>query len=141
MEDWISYSHQKLSVKLRYPNPTPEGHSVHINEISGDSSFRVHFVSDSSHEVYFEVGEYSDVRVQQTIDDFLQDVAERIDGLVSSEVEVLMYAGYPAHRFTIRWPGKEREILFIEKVDTLYRIVHDPTSLINKKMLKSIEFW
>ena len=140
MEDWVRYSHQKLSVKLRYPNPSPEGHSVHIHEISGDSSFRAHFVSDSSHEVYFEVGEYFDVRVERAIDDFLKDVSKRIDGLVKSEVEDLMYAGYPAHRFTIRWPGKEREILFIEKVDTLYRIIHDPTSWINQKMLKSIEF-
>ena len=140
MEDWISYSHQSLSVTLRYPNPTPSGNSVSIREISSQSSFRAHFVSDGSNDVYFEVARYSSLTAEQAINDFLKDVSQRINGLEASDVEVFMFRSYPAHRFTIHWAAKERVVLFIEKDDALYRIIHDPTSMINKRMLESIEF-
>jgi len=140
MEDWISYAHQNFSAKLKYPNPTLQGSLVSINEITGNESFRAHFVSEGSDEVYLEIGQYSNLPVEQAIDDFLKDVSARIEGLEKSEIETLTFANYLAHRFSIRWPGKERVILFIEMDDSLYRIIHDPTSMINKQILESIEF-
>jgi len=140
MDNWITYSHQNLSVVLKYPNPTPLGNLVNINEQSGPSRCRAHFVSSGSDEVYFEVGRYVELPVTQAIDDFLIDVSGRFENLEISEVERITYKSFPAHRLSIRWPGKERVILFIEKEDALYRIVHDPTSMINRNMLDSVEF-
>jgi len=140
MDTWITYSHQNLSVVLKYPSPTPQGNSVNINEQSTPSSFRAHFVSEGSDEIYFEVGRYSNLSVKQVIADFLKDVTGRIENLKISEVEELTYADSPARHLSIHWPGKERVILFIEKEDALYRIIHDPNSPINIQILDTLEF-
>lgn len=140
MADWLTYTHQDLTILLKYPNPTPLGNSVSINERSGPASFRVHFVSERSNEVYFEAGRYLDLPAKQALDDFLKDVTGRIENLEVGEVEEIRYANSPARRFSIRWPGKERVILFVERDDALYRIIHDPASLLNQQMLESVEF-
>ena len=140
MNDWFTYSHQNFPVVLKYPNPTPLGNVVTINEQSGPSRFRAHFVSSGSDEVYFEVGRYVELPVTQAIDDFLTDVTSRFENLEVGEMERVRFQSFPAHRFSIRWPGKERVILFIEKQDALYRIIHDPASHLNKEMLDSVEF-
>ena len=140
MNAWITYSHQNFPVGLKYPNPTPLGNVVTINEQSGPSRFRAHFVSSGSDEVYFEVGSYVGLTVTQAIDDFLTDISGRFENLEVGEMERITFKNFSAHRFSIRWPGKERVILFIEKEDALYRIIHDPASPINGKMLDSLEF-
>lgn len=140
MEDWLTYSHQDLAVRLKFPNPTPLGNSVKINEQSGPASFRAHFVSEGSDEIYFEVGRYINLPVKQALADFLADVTGRIEGLKMSEVEETRYANSPALSFSIRWPGRQRIILFIEKDAALYRIIHNPSSVLNKQILESVEF-
>jgi hypothetical protein len=140
MENWVTFSSQKLSIALKYPNPTPQGHPVFKHERTATSSYRVHFVSDGSDEVYFEIGRYSNLPVQKAIDDFQQDVMERIDQIETSEVTELSMDNYPSYQFSIRWPGKERFIQFIEIEPVLYRIIHDPASPINKQILESLEF-
>jgi hypothetical protein len=140
MEDWITFSSQELSIGLRYPNPTPQGHRVNIHERTGISSYRVHFVSDGSDEVYFEIGRYLHLPTSQAMAEFQQDVLERIDQVEIGEVIELSMGNLLGYQFSIRWPGKERIIQFVEIEPVLYRIIHDPASPINKKILESVEF-
>ena len=60
--------------------------------------------------------------------------------LETSEVTELSMDNYPSYQVSIRWPGKERFIQFIEIEPVLYRIIHDPASPINKQILESLEF-
>jgi hypothetical protein len=140
MDGWITFSNQNLPLTLRYPNPTPRGHPVRIREYSTDSSYRAHLTSESSDEVYFEVAEYLGLPVHQAIERFMQDVSERIDNLETSQVEEVRFASFPAYQFSIHWPGKERVILFVEKGAALYRIIHDPSSPLNRAILTSFSF-
>jgi hypothetical protein len=140
LENWMIYTNPKLPMRLEYPDPTPLGYPVIIREIEAIHGYRAHLVSDGSDEIYFEVGRYPDLPPQQAIDAFLEDVTGRIDHLKSSKVAQISFAGSPAYRFNIQWPGKEREILFVERADALYRVIHDPASSINQGMLESLVF-
>ena len=140
MDGWKTLLSQELQVELNYPDPTPDGFEVLIYERVTDTSYRAHLISEGSDEVYFEVGVYQDLPVRQAVELFLADVSQRIEQLQAKEVRETTFAGFPAYQFSIQWPGKERIIIFIDRGDILYRIIHDPVSLINKKILEKIQF-
>ncbi len=134
------FAHPKLPVTLQYPNPTPQGYPVVVQEKVNDLGHRVHFISNGSDEIYFEVGQYANLTIAQAIDLFKREVAERIERLEIGELEAQLLAGLSAHQFTIRWPGKARTIAFLEWTDLVYRIIYDPNSLINKQILDTLQF-
>jgi len=140
MNSWLIYSHSDLSANLKYPNPSPLGNLVLIKEYKTPSSFRVHFSSDGSDEVYFEVGRFFDLSPQQAVDQFIRDVTSRIEHLEIDPVQEFTFADAPTRRLSIRWPGKQRIILFIDKSDELYRIIYDPNSSINAQILDTFQF-
>lgn len=140
MDGWKTLLSHELQVELIYPDPTPKGFEVVIHERKTDTSYRAHLISEGSDEVYFEVGVYPNLPVTQAIELFLADVSKRIERLQAKEVKETTFADFPAYQFSIQWPGKERVIMFIDKGEILYRIIHDPTSLINQKILESINF-
>lgn len=140
MDDWKTLLSHELQVELIYPALTQKGFEVVIHERKTDTSYRAHLISEGSDEVYFEVGVYQNLPVMQAIELFLADVSQRIEQLQAKEVKETTFEGFPAYQFSIQWPGKERNIMFIDRGDILYRIIHDPASLINQKILKSIKF-
>ncbi|MEJ2511521.1 MAG: hypothetical protein P8Y72_07965, partial [Anaerolineales bacterium] len=77
---------------------------------------------------------------RQAVELFLVDVSQRIEQLQAKEVRETTFAGFPAYQFSIQWPGKERDIMFVDWGDVVYRIVLDPASTINKKILVNIQF-
>ena len=140
MDGWKTLLSQELQVELNYPDPTPDGFEVLIHERGTDTSYRAHLISEGSDEVYFEVGVYQNLPARQAVELFLVDVSQRIEQLQAKEVRETTFAGFPAYQFSIQWPGKERIIIFIDRGDILYRIIHDPVSPINKKILENIQF-
>ena len=70
----------------------------------------------------------------------VRKLKSEIEQLQAKEVRETTFAGFPAYQFSIQWPGKERIIIFIDRGDILYRIIHDPVSPINKKILENIQF-
>jgi hypothetical protein len=141
MDNLVIFSNQKLPLTLEYPNPTPRGCRVTAREQSNDIGYRVHFTSDGSGEIYFEVGQYANLSISTAMDLFKKEVSERIHGLEIGELEELMFDSYPAYRFTIRWPGTERVITFLQKEDMVYRLIYDPSSPINGQILESVRFY
>jgi hypothetical protein len=97
-------------------------------------------MSEGSNEVYFEVGQYRNIQTQEAIKAFLEDVRGRFEQLEVVEQANVHFTAYPAVRLHIRWPGKERVILFIEREDGLFRIIRDPASQVNQTILDSFEF-
>ena len=140
MDNWLTFSNPNLFFALNYPDPTPQGYLVRIHEKPGEAGYRVHFLSEEGDEVYFEVGRYLDLPAPQAIKAFFKDVSGRIKGLETSPLEEIEFAACPAYRFSMRWPGKRRVVLFIERDDALYRIIYDPLSSLNRQMLESFTF-
>lgn len=137
--NWKSLTDPNLPVTLKYPDPTPQGFPVRVNVRQG-AGYRVHLVSDGSAEVYFEVGRYPGLPVDQGIREFVADVTGRLEGLEVDDITESRFRSSPARRFCIRWPGRERVILFVERDDALYRIIQDPQSPLNREILETFEF-
>jgi len=137
---WKVLSHPKLSITLQYPDPTPQGHSVSINERLGIGSFRIHLTSDDSDEVYFEIGQYFNLPRQSAVETFLNEITVGGAGIKIGETVEIQFASTVACQFSVQWPEKTRLILFIEQGETLYRIIYNPASPINKKVLETLKF-
>ncbi|HUF38144.1 MAG TPA: hypothetical protein VMN57_06450 [Anaerolineales bacterium] len=128
--DWL--------VTLRYPDPTPAGHPVRIDDLSRGNVQRYHFVSEGSDEVYFEIGRYPDETIESALAAFVEGVVSRIDGIEIGERERSEVAGHPATRLEIRWPGKRRWIHFLDVDGVTYRVILNPDSALNFAILDEL---
>ncbi len=135
------FSRPDFAAKLAYPDPTPAGMEIRITEDSRPHIHRFHFTSPGSGEVYFEIGRFPDVEPEAARGDFLSEVQSRIEGLVVGAPEQVQLAASPAERIEIRWPGKRRWVHFFNLDRDTWRVILDPDSPINLRILESVRFF
>jgi hypothetical protein len=136
----ITLDHPDFPLNLRIPGRTPTGAGVHVDERAGEMSRRFHYTSVGSDEVYFEIGRYPDRTPAEVMDLFIEDVTDRIEGIVVGEPEPAVVAGYAAVRLRIGWPGKQRLVHFLSVDGNAYRVILDPASPLNFEILATLEF-
>lgn len=140
MKKWTQYSSRRLPLHFSYPDPTPEGVAVNIEEKEGASSFRVHLTSPESGEIYFEAGHYIGVSLSKAIDDFISHLVGMPTVARGDDTETTYVAGSPARRLTLHWPEKSRIVLFIDREEAIYRFIFDPESAVNSQILATVTF-
>lgn len=140
MNNLVSLSNPKLPITLKYPDPTPLGCPVSVNERANEIGYRVHLISEGSDEIYFEVGQYATLSISEAMALFKKEAAERISDLEIRETQEITFASRKGYRFSIRWPGKERVITYIEEGEMVYRIIYDPASPLNEQILATFAF-
>lgn len=133
-DSWQVFAIPELGLQFRHPAMTPQGAPVVMDE------FRVHFRSEQSEELYFEVSRHWKLSVQEAYE------RERSFGLKQfgpgavSELMEITFAGQAAFTFSIQWDGEERTVALIEKGKMLYRVLYDPRSPLNTKILSTLVF-
>jgi hypothetical protein len=137
---WLTFSDSKLAITFRYPETTPEGQPVRIEEKIVEASSRFHLRSADDREVYFEIGRYWQLSDGEVYRRFRQDIETRLAGLQVDEPSPTLVAGRPAARLAFRWAGKERVALFLEEPPGSYRVIYDPRSVVNREMLDTLAF-
>jgi len=140
MPEWTTYSNPQLSITLNYPNPTPLNHPVTIVEKSSDISYRIHLLTETSSEVYFEIGLYRTLPIREAVNLFQKELKENSSQVELDQVKATTFAAKPAYRLAARWPDKERIITFIDLEGTVYRIIYDPAAALNHQILKTLTF-
>jgi hypothetical protein len=140
MKEWTTYSNPQLSVTLKYPQPTPLGHSVKIVEKSSNISYRIHLLTDDSSEIYFEIGRYLTLPIKEAVNLFQTELKATNSEVDTSPVEATTFAAKPAYRLTARWPEKERSITFVDLEGVVCRIIYDPASAVNQQILETLSF-
>lgn len=140
MPEWTTYSNPQLSITLHYPNPTPLDHPVNIVEKSSDTSYRIHLLTETSAEVYFEIGLYRTLPIREAVNLFQKELKGNSSQVEIDQVKATTFAAKPAYRLTARWPEQERIITFIDFEGIVYRIIYDPASALNHEILKTLIF-
>lgn len=135
-----SLTNQQLALSLQYPDPTPLGSSVSLNEKVTAIGYRIHLISDASNEVYFEVGHYPTILLDEAMTRFKREIVAQNPEAVVGEATAMLFSSYPGYRFAIRWPEKERVIMFFVRDHIVYRVIYNPASPLNEQIAATLAF-
>ena len=136
---WRIFSDTRMAFQLKYPQTTPQGHPVRIKEVSVGGGIRVHFVSENSQELYFEVTWYSNLSPAEGYGRLKEEVEKRFEEVNVSELKESRLGSLPAFAFSFSWREGERAVVFVPKGRMAYRILYDPRSPLNSQMLSTVE--
>jgi hypothetical protein len=129
--------------EVHIPSTTPGGQIVTICCGERDGTHIMHAESPDQSELYLEVTAYPDVRDHDRIAEGQQRflIDHSADGKMS-QVSVKRIDGHSGTWFdfrgTLQGRWKERRFLFINGPCRTYRIVHDPTSALNRRILAGL---
>lgn len=130
------FEHPSFRVEFRYPDPTPQGHSVQRKEDDRGDMQRVHL--SASGELYFEASRFVGLLPQKEYARHRPYLEQRFgEGTVTELVEANL-RGLPAWRYAFRWSDGERAVLLTEIDGDTYRFIYDPRSALNEQILSTV---
>lgn len=129
---------------VEIPTATADGEEVTIQSEERSGMHILHAESPDRSELYFEVTAYPGILDRDTLvkeqQDFLRERSE--DGnLTEITRETLAHQEATTFDFrgTLQGRWKERRFLFLDGASRTYRVVYDPTSPLNVRLLSSLE--
>ena len=140
MQNWQHFADSSFALGFQYPRTTPQGHTVEKAESQGDEWVRVHFTSKDSRELYFEITKYFDLRAQveyQRHRAFLQESLEQFSISVLKEIHWMSQSAY---EYSFKWEQGARVVILLESDHTTYRILYDPYSPLNARILSTLQW-
>lgn len=130
---WQTFTFPGFELQFQYPQTTPSGHAVDMDEI------RVHFRSRESPELYFEVSRHLHLSADAVYEREKGFIMDRLKECEVSALKPITFASQPAYEFSFRWTDGERAVILIEKQEYLYRVIYDPRSQLNLQVLATIQ--
>lgn len=141
MNNWKKFENKDFDLEFLYPQTTPQGHQVLINENrNNETDVRYHLITPDSDEVYFEVGRYQNLTAETGYAGMKAELANRFPNVQISDLQEVEFAGQAAHTFSVVWPERERKMVFIPYEDILYRIIYNPRSSLNIQIAETLQF-
>ena len=137
-EDWHLFADSRFELHLRYPTITPQGYAVEKTEYQREDAARVHWTSQDSDEVYFEVVKFLGLSPQGEYQRHEADLVQRFKGLMLSPLQSTSLDGLPAFTYTFAWPHRERTVVLVEMDGATYRILYNPRSSLNTQILETV---
>ncbi len=140
IQNWRTFSEPQFELRFKYPETTPQGRPVDVNEIRRDEAIRFHLTSQESQEIYFEVARYANLLAEESYKLFREGIEKRGVEFSAGELKETELASQPAFECFVKGPGMERVVTFIQKGETLYRVIYNPQSPLNEQILATLEF-
>jgi len=145
MDDHQNIMEEELGYTVWIPESTPNHQKVTIERRENDDVHIMHAESPDQLELYFEVTAYPSIIDHEILagqqQDFLRENSR--DGTVTEIIQGTVGDFFGTtfdFRGTLQGKWKERRFLFVNGPDRTYRVVHDPTSTLNREVLKSLRF-
>jgi hypothetical protein len=140
--DWQTVSQPESALRWRYPAVTPAGHAVERIVEERGGAWRVHLTSRDSFELYFEVRRYPELAPETAYERHQAELAQRfaLAGLAVSPLEETELAGRPALTYSFQWSQNARVALLAPEGPALYRVIYDPRSELNRRVLGTVAF-
>jgi hypothetical protein len=141
MAEWLNFRDPKFPVVyMKYPQTSPSGEEVELTHLGDDESYIVRFSSKDVAGVYFEIGRYLNLPVDEAMDAFISEISSQGGGVKIGELEEVQVSGYPAYRISLRWREFARTVVFTDVNGVLYRIIYDSGSMMNTSIMASVRF-
>ena len=142
--EWIVVADEEHGFSLRIPARTPSGRSVEIEQAARDGVGRVHAHSSDGSELYVEVVAYPGlIDHREATNEQRTSLSGRAPDRHLTRVRTTTLGGLPgtAFRFTGTLGGQRtvRRFVFIDSADRTCRVIYDPTSSLNRRVLRTLD--
>ena len=140
MQDWQHFVDSRFAWRFQYPNVTPQGHLVEKAESQAQDMARIHFTSKDSREVYFEITHYYDLSAKMEYQRHKQNLEKRPEEFVVTGLKEIRWMSQRAYEYSIDWSQATRVVRLIEIGNATYRILYDPQSALNLRILSTLQW-
>lgn len=140
MQKWQTLADARFTLRIKYPAITPEGHTVIKRETERADMMRVHLMSEGGQEIYFEITQYLNLPLGQLYMRHRQELESRFEEVVVSSLEPATLVSRSAQAYSFMWPQRQRKVFLVEFGLAVCRILFNPLSPLNEKILATIEW-
>lgn len=140
MKNWQHFTDSRFALRFQYPKVTPQGHLVEKAESQAQDRIRVHFTSKDSREVYFEITKYHNISAQMEYHEHKESLEKRPEGFLVSGLKEICWMSQRAYEYSIEWSQAARVVRLIEIGDSIYRVLYDPGSPLNLRILYTLKW-
>lgn len=143
MQDLAEHADPEHNYSMRFPSTSPSGDEVTVVKGQRDGMHRIHVHTADERTVYFEVVSYpTQIDRDEAAAGQRRSLTERsANGVLSDVVQTVIHS-YPALEFrfegTLQGRDKVRRFLFVESPIRTYRLIYDPRSELNERILDSV---
>jgi hypothetical protein len=140
--DWLRFKRPDFGLAFSYPAVTPDGSPVERTEDARGDTERVHVRSSDRRELYIEIMRFRQLAPQGEYEQHRPYLEQRFgDGSVSALIQTT-FGERPASRYDFGGPEGEgeleRSVILLEGASDTYRIIYDPRSELNDRVLATI---
>ena len=142
MSRWKRFARPGFLIGFSYPDPTPNGHAVDRDEKSFRGYERVHLSSRDRRELYLEVVRFHDLTPEVEYLEHKPYLAGRFGEDSISSLTGASLQDWPAYAYSFGWTEAERpverSVLLLVVAGETYRIISDPRSALNARVIATI---
>lgn len=142
-EDWETFTDPRFDLTFEYPEVTPNGTSVQMQELDPDPEFnavRILFFSEGSTDLFFMVAKIPETSTGELYQ-VLREASQRREDSSVSELRETVVDQYPAVKFDRHSQGDGWKVIFIQKGEDVYEISYLTTSLeLSLQILATLRF-
>ena len=139
---WTRFSRFGFALEFSYPDPAPSGEAVERDEEPFRGYPRVHLSSPDRQELYVEVVRFHDLTPQEEYLRHRPHLVARFGAEGVAELSTSRLGEWPAHASGMRWEddgrAMERSVRLVELSGVTYRIIFDPRSPVNERVLETM---
>jgi hypothetical protein len=135
---WRTFDDERFELRLRYPDPTPEGRAVTVSEGGYTEGLRMHFAS-AQRELYVEVVRFSPMAHEDEYRRHRAYLEGRFGERAVTKLAEATLAGRPAHTYAFSWPEGRRVALLLSTAAWTYRVIYNPDSELNARVIETFE--
>ena len=143
MGEWERFAQPGFEVAFDYPAVTPSGSAVERTEervedhpVAGDFE-RVHLSSPDG-ELYVEIARFPGRTPEEEYRLHQPSLAQRFGENAVSALTETAVGRRAAWTYDFRWDGGERSVLLLQVGADTYRLIHDPRSELNARILGTL---
>jgi hypothetical protein len=136
--DWLQAAVPGFRVDLAYPPVTPQGHAAKREEVERGGAVGVHLTSPGSRELYVELVRFPGLTAEDEYARHKPYLELRFGEGAVSELTETRFGERRAWSYTFRWDEGERVVLLIQAGDDTYRVIHDPRSDLNARVVATM---
>jgi hypothetical protein len=139
---WRRFDRPGFLLEFSYPDPTPNGQAVDRDDKSFLGYARVHLSSPDRRELYLEVVRFHDVTPRDEYRLHRRHLVQRFGADSIRLLTETSVGDWPARSYGFGWVEEgrsvERSVLLIQLGGETYRIIFDPSSELNARVIATL---
>jgi hypothetical protein len=139
LDGWKAFDDPRFELRLRYPDPTPDGRAAQVIEHPQDDGMAVHILS-AERELYVEVARFPPIGAEEEYRRHRVRLEERFGADAVTPLRAATLGSRPAHEYVFTWAEGERTAVLASTASWTYRVIYNSASPLNARVLGTVEW-